>query len=108
VIRPDGRATVTTWIDLVAIPSDMSDAEWAYIEPMLPPVPKDGRPEKHDRRDIVDAILYVTHNGIVWRALPADFPEVKGGAPLVVGLLVILNARRLADPSFRVTPFTSN
>jgi len=55
----------------------MSDAEWAYIEPMLPPVPKDGRPEKHDRRDIVDAILYVTHNGIVWRTLPADFPPWK-------------------------------
>jgi len=28
----------------------------------------------HPRRDIVDAILYVAHNGVVWRALPADFP----------------------------------
>jgi transposase len=58
-------------------PSDMSDAEWAYVAPLLPPAPKDGRREKHDRRDIVDAILYVTHNGIVWRALPADFPPWK-------------------------------
>ncbi|WP_026239332.1 transposase, partial [Parafrankia discariae] len=58
-------------------PSDLSDQEWAHVQPLLPPAPKDGRPEKHDRRDIVDAILYVTHNGIVWRALPADFPPWK-------------------------------
>ncbi|MCM3926453.1 IS5 family transposase, partial [Frankia sp. AiPs1] len=58
-------------------PSDLSDQEWAYVQPLLPPAPKDGRPEKHDRRDIVDAILYVTHNGVVWRALPADFPPWK-------------------------------
>jgi putative transposase len=55
----------------------MSDAEWAYVQPRLPPVSKDGRPESHDRRDIVDTILYVTHNGVVWRALPADFPPWK-------------------------------
>ncbi|KDA40585.1 hypothetical protein BMG523Draft_04612, partial [Frankia sp. BMG5.23] len=55
-------------------PSDLTDAEWALVEAVLPPVSKDGRPEAHSRRDIVDAILYVTHNGIVWRALPAGFP----------------------------------
>jgi putative transposase len=58
-------------------PSDLTDAEWAYVQPLLPAASKDGRPEKHDRRDIVDAILYVTHNGVVWRALPADFPPWK-------------------------------
>lgn len=52
----------------------MSDAEWVVIEGLLPPVSKDGRREVHARRDIVDAILYVAHNGGVWRALPADFP----------------------------------
>jgi transposase len=55
-------------------PSDLSDDEWAVVEPLLPPAKKDGRPEKHPRRDVVDAILYLTHNGCVWRALPADFP----------------------------------
>jgi transposase len=55
----------------------MSDAEWGYVKARLPAVSKDGRREKHDRRDIVDALLYVTHNGIVWRALPADFPPWK-------------------------------
>lgn len=62
-------------------PSDTTDAEWALIEPLLP-VPAcqtalGGRPEKHPRRDIVDAIRYITDNGVKWRALPADFPPWK-------------------------------
>lgn len=62
-------------------PSDCTDAEWALIEPLLPvpacQTPLGGRPEKHPRRLIVDAIRYVTDNGIKWRALPADFPPWK-------------------------------
>jgi transposase len=59
-------------------PSDATGAEWALIAPLLP-VPAcqthaGGRPETHCRRAVVDAIRYVTHNGCVWRALPADFP----------------------------------
>jgi Transposase and inactivated derivatives len=52
----------------------MTDAQWKEIQPELPPPSKDGRPEKYPRRDIVNGILYITHNGCVWRALPADFP----------------------------------
>ncbi len=55
-------------------PSDLSDGEWALVEPLLPPISKDGRPEEHPRREIVNAILYVAHNGGVWRSLPSDFP----------------------------------
>ena len=59
-------------------PSDTTDAEWALLEPLLPPPASGhghgGRPEAHHRRDIVDAIRYLTHNGCVWRALPVDFP----------------------------------
>src|SRR4051794_26104603 len=55
-------------------PSDMSDEQWALIEPLLPAPKGGGRPEKHPRRDIVDAILYVVRAGCAWRALPADFP----------------------------------
>jgi transposase len=58
-------------------PSDLSDAEWAVMEPLLPAPtahPRGGRPEKHPRRDIVDAILYVVRTGCAWRALPVDFP----------------------------------
>ena len=58
-------------------PSDLTDGEWAVVEPLLPAPsshPQGGRPEKHPRRDIVDAILYVVRTGCAWRQLPADFP----------------------------------
>ena len=55
-------------------PSDTSDGQWALIEPLLPPVKSGGRPEKHPRRAVVDAILYVVRTGCAWRQLPADFP----------------------------------
>jgi transposase len=55
-------------------PSDTSDEQWALIEPLLPPMNTGGRPEKHPRRAIVDAILYVVRTGCSWRQLPADFP----------------------------------
>jgi transposase len=55
-------------------PSDTSDEQWALIEPLLPPVNTGGRPEKHPRRALVDAILYVVRTGCSWRQLPADFP----------------------------------
>jgi transposase len=59
-------------------PSDLTDAQWEVIAPLLP-VPLwqtevGGRPEKHHRRAVVDAILYLVDNGIKWRAMPADFP----------------------------------
>lgn len=55
-------------------PSDTTDEQWAVIEPLLPQVNTGGRPEKHPRRAIVDAILYVVRTGCAWRQLPADFP----------------------------------
>lgn len=55
-------------------PSDLTDAQWAIIEALLPPPRRSGRPEKHPRRSIVDAILYVVRTGCSWRQLPADFP----------------------------------
>ena len=60
-------------------PSDMSDAEWAVIEPTLPEPRwlrgRGGRPARHCRRDIVDAIRYLVKEGICWRAMPADLPH---------------------------------
>ena len=55
-------------------PSDTSDEQWAVIESLLPGVRTGGRPEKHPRRAVVDAILYVVRTGCAWRQLPADFP----------------------------------
>lgn len=55
-------------------PSDTSEAEWQLIAPHIPAGERGGRPVRYPRRDIVDAIRYLNHNGCVWRALPADFP----------------------------------
>jgi len=59
-------------------PSDTSDAEWEITAPYIPVggtrAGAGGRPVSYARRDIVDAIRYVDHNGVVWRALPVDFP----------------------------------
>jgi transposase len=59
-------------------PTDLTGAQWAVLEPLLPVMlcltALGGRPEKHHRRAIVDAIFYLVDNGIKWRALPADFP----------------------------------
>ena len=58
--------------------SSVTDAEWAILEPLLPApgstAGRGGRPEKHCRRVIVDAILYIVRGGIGWRQLPVEFP----------------------------------
>jgi len=58
--------------------SSVTDAEWAILEPLLPApgstAGRGGRPEKHCRRAIVDAILYIVRGGIAWRQLPVEFP----------------------------------
>jgi putative transposase len=55
-------------------PSDLSDAQWRALEPLLPPAKPGGRPRRVDLRAVVDAILYVACNGTTWRALPHDYP----------------------------------
>ncbi|MFD5463062.1 IS5 family transposase [Kitasatospora sp. NPDC127059] len=63
-------------------PSDLSDARWELIEPVLVRWRLErrrkalsfGRPPEHDLRDIMDAILYVDRTGSQWRYLPHDFP----------------------------------
>ena len=55
-------------------PSDLTDAQWALIEPHIPPVRPGGRPRKTDMRDVVDAIFYITRTGCQWRYLPGDLP----------------------------------
>src|SRR5262245_42537993 len=54
-------------------PSDLTDAQWALIQPHIP-VSTGGRPRTTDMRDVVDAILYILRTGCQWRYLPIDFP----------------------------------
>lgn len=54
-------------------PTDLTDAQWVILEPMLP-LYWTGRPRTHDQRVIVNAILYVLRSGCTWRMLPNDLP----------------------------------
>lgn len=54
--------------------SDMTDAEWAVVGPLLPGRSPLGRPRTTDLREVLNAILYLATGGGQWRALPRDFP----------------------------------
>ena len=54
--------------------SDLADAEWALLQPLLPPPVPAGAPRATDLRAVVNGILYRLHNGCTWRNLPHDFP----------------------------------
>jgi putative transposase len=58
-------------------PTDLTDAQWQRIEPWVPAPKPGGRPPSYTRREILDAILYVTRNGCVWRSLPHDLPPYR-------------------------------
>jgi transposase len=54
--------------------SDLTDAEWAVIEPYMPARRALGRPRETNLRAVLDAILYIARTGCQWRMLPKDFP----------------------------------
>lgn len=54
--------------------SDLTDAEWQLIEPLLPEDKEVGRPREVDLREILNAIFYKVDNGVKWRNLPGDLP----------------------------------
>ena len=54
--------------------TDLTDAEWAVIEPHLPPAHGTGRPRVWPMREIVNGIFYVMRAGCPWRLLPSDLP----------------------------------
>ena len=55
-------------------PTNLSDAEWQVLEPLLPPPAPTGRPRCHGLRRIVNALLYALRSGCAWRLLPLDWP----------------------------------
>jgi putative transposase len=61
-----------------ACQSDLSDAEWAYLEPHLPAPKPSGRPQVHTVCEIFDAVFYsVARAGCAWRLPPHSFPPWK-------------------------------
>ena len=54
--------------------TDLTDEQWALLEPWLVPNRGPGRPTHLNLRDIVNALLYFTRTGCQWRLLPREFP----------------------------------
>ncbi|GHO97474.1 hypothetical protein KSF_075220 [Reticulibacter mediterranei] len=57
-----------------AYPSNLTDEQWKLLEPLIPAIKPDAAFYLHERRAIVDGILYVLRSGCPWRSLPHDFP----------------------------------
>ena len=57
-----------------AYPSDLTNEQWALIEPFIPPAKSGGRPRTADMREVINGVLYVNRTGGAWRALPHDLP----------------------------------
>ena len=57
--------------------SDLTDREWALIEPFMPPPRRIARPRKTDLPEVVNAVLYMASTGYQWRMLPKDVPQVS-------------------------------
>lgn len=55
-------------------PSDLSDAEWAVVAPLIPQAKRGGRPRDVDMREVLNAVFYLLSTGCQWDALPKDLP----------------------------------
>jgi len=55
-------------------PSDLTDPEWATVQPMIPPARHDGCKRSVNMREVLNGIFYILWTGCQWKALPKDLP----------------------------------
>ena len=55
-------------------PSDLTDAEWAHVGPVIPPARRGGNRRHVDERAVVNGLMYILSTGCQWRAIPKDLP----------------------------------
>lgn len=60
--------------DKLRYPSDLTDAEWAHVVPLVPPAKRGGRRREVVVREVVNGIMYVLSTGCQWRYIPKDLP----------------------------------
>jgi transposase len=60
--------------DKLRYPSDLTDDEWALVEPLIPPAKRGGRKRTKDERELVNGIMYVLSTSCQWRYVPKDLP----------------------------------
>src|ERR1700741_3287349 len=100
--------------------SDMTDAEWALLRRLLPPLRRLGGPRKTDLRRVVEAVLYILSTGCQWRALPREFPPYStvqgyfyswrdtGRWQKIVAVLVRRARQKLGSTKSQTPPFIDN
>ena len=54
--------------------SDLTDDEWAHVEPLIPPAKRGGNKRRVDVREVMNGLMYVLSTGCQWRAVPKDLP----------------------------------
>ena len=59
--------------DHLRYPSDLTDDEWAYIEPLIPPARCGGGKRRTDMRAVMNGVMYILSTGCQWRYIPKDF-----------------------------------
>src|SRR3954451_18280438 len=72
--RPPRPPRTVTTQERALYDTDLTDAQWEILRPLLPPPPGGGRPRITDMREVLNAILYVLRSGCAWDLLPHDFP----------------------------------
>ena len=55
-------------------PSDLTDAEWAFVAPLIPPAKPGGNKRTVNIREVVNGLMYVLSTGCQWDAIPKDLP----------------------------------
>ncbi len=60
--------------DKLRYPSDLTDAEWRRIGPLIPPAKRGGGKRRVDMREVVNGVMYVLSTGCQWRSIPKDLP----------------------------------
>ena len=60
--------------DKLRYPSDLTNQEWAYVEPLIPPAKRGGGKRRVDIREVVNGVMYILSTGCQWRYLPKDLP----------------------------------
>jgi len=60
--------------DRLRYPSDLTDAEWQLIKPLIPPAKRGGGKRRVNMREVVNGVMYVLSTGCQWRYIPKDLP----------------------------------
>jgi transposase len=78
--------------DKLRYPSDLTDAEWRNIGPLLPPARRGGGKRRVDMREVVNGVMYVLSTGCQWRYMPKDLPPCPAWQRPATSLKKIISA----------------